>query len=376
MDDAPHAVSERRVEIDVDPLRAHTLPGWVYLDADIHQRERTAIFMRSWQYAGAAHELRNSGDYVTARLLDQNVLIMRGRDGELRGFHNVCRHRAHELLEGRGNTRVITCPYHAWSYHDDGTLRTARGAEGQPAFEAGGFCLKSVRVEVFARKFVFFNLDPDATPMSAVAGDLAAALAADIPEFDRLVPAEPSAPSRMVANWKVVVDNFLECYHCGPAHPAFTDLLDMTCYRTITHGIWSHQVGDVVRAQNKAYPVDPAARAQSARFWFLWPNITFATMPGAANMSISMMLPDGLDGTTRRFQRFELPGAERDAARAAYSRDVLGPEDVAICESVQRGLRSLGYDSGRFVIDPSGGQNTEAAVHHFHRLYVAAMGLE
>jgi phenylpropionate dioxygenase-like ring-hydroxylating dioxygenase large terminal subunit len=358
--------------IDADPALSDTLPGWVYTSPDALEAEREKIFYRSWLYAGATAALVNAGDYITAGILGQSVLVMRGRDGGLRGFYNVCQHRAHELLSGQGNTRVVTCPYHAWSYHDDGGLRTARGAERQPGFTAERFCLKPVRVEVFAEKFVFFNLDPDATPLASLAGDLAADMMAEIPSFDDLVPTAPRQSQPQAANWKVVLDNFHECYHCGPAHPAFADIIDMASYRTTTNGLWTKQAGKVGKAANKAYPVREGD-VQTARFWFLWPTTTFGFMPGAPGLSVTSTQPLGPATSVRQYHSFALPGAVPDPVRAAYNLDVLGPEDIGICESVQRGLTSRGYTAGRFVHDPEGGQTTEAAVHHFHRLYAQAM---
>ncbi len=363
----------RRIEVAADPALSDTLPGWAYTDPEVLAQERERVFFRTWHYAGGVQELANAGDYITARLLDQNVLILRGRDGGLRGFYNVCQHRAHELLEGRGNARVVTCPYHAWSYHDDGGLRTARGAERQPGFDPDRFCLKPVRTEVFAGRFVFFNLDPGATPLSELVPDLAGELAAGVPEFAVLAPSDPPSERPMAANWKVVLDNFHECYHCGPAHPAFADMLDMACYRTTTHGLWSRQAGRLAKPDNKAYPVGPGA-VQDARFWWLWPTTTFGFLPGLPTLNVTSILPVTATTSLRRYHRYGVPGQAPDPAALAYGRHVLGPEDIAICESVQRGLASRGYAAGRFVHDPEGGQTTEAAVHHFHRLYVTAMG--
>ena len=361
------------VAIHADPALSDTLPGWVYTSDDVLATEREKLFFRTWHYAGATDELANAGDYVTARLLDQSIIVMRGRDGGLRGFYNVCQHRAHELLAGSGNARIVTCPYHAWSYHDDGRLRTARGAERQPGFSTDRFCLKPVRVEVFADKFVFFNLDPAATPLADIAGDLATDIKSTTPEFDRLVPTS-SSPSRPIeANWKVVLDNFHECYHCGPAHPAFADLIDMACYRTAATGLWSTQKGQLAKLDNKAYPVSADANHTTA-FWFLFPTTTFGFLPGAPAINVTTTFPLGAGSSVRAFHNFALPGAARDQAKVDYGQNVLGPEDVAICESVQRGLASRGYTAGRFVHDPEGGQTTEVAVHHFHRLYAQAMG--
>ena len=362
------------VAIPADPALSETLPGPAYTSEENLAAEREKLFFRTWHYAGAASGLTNPGDYLTTRLLDQSVLVMRGRDGALRGFYNVCQHRAHELLEGNGNARVIVCPYHAWSYHDDGRLYRARGAERQPGFVPGQFCLKPVRVEVFAEKFVFFNLDSAAPRLADIAGDLAADIMAETPDFARLEPVSPAPPYPIQANWKVVLDNFLECYHCGPAHPAFVDLIDMGCYRTTVAGLWSKQKGRLARPDNMAYPVAGDANPMTV-FWFLWPATTFGFLPGAPSLSVTATTPVAAGSTLRRFHNFAVPGSVPDAAKCAYGQSVLVPEDIAICESVQRGLASRGYRTGCFVHDPEGRHTTEAAVHHFHQLYRVAMGL-
>lgn len=355
-----------------DPARSPTLPGRLYVDPDTLARERSSIFLRTWNYAGALSELAAPGDYVTARLLDQNIIVMRGRDGQLRGFHNVCQHRAHELLEGRGNTRTIVCPYHAWSYTDDGRLLSARGLEKQPDFEAAQFCLKRVQVEVLADAFVFLNLDPLAKPLRELAGDLDTDLRAMLPALTTYRARPFGEARRIAANWKVVVDNFLECYHCAPAHPAFCDLVDMASYRMTAQGLWSSQKGMVRHGTNAAYPVS-ANDEQRALFWWLFPSTVINVMPGAPEVVVGTILPDGVGHTLRRFQHFAPEGAQPDTAREAYERGVLGPEDVAICESVQRGLHSLGFDLGRIVHDAANPHHGEAAVHHFHRLVLQAL---
>ena len=112
--------------LDRDPARSLTLPSHLYTSPEIFAREREAIFFKSWHLAGHVSDLPESGSYITASINDQGVFICRGKDGMLRGFYNVCAHRAHELLTGTGRARVITCPYHAWSYHLTGELRSAR----------------------------------------------------------------------------------------------------------------------------------------------------------------------------------------------------------------------------------------------------------
>jgi carnitine monooxygenase subunit len=355
-----------------DPARSTTLPGRLYVDPDALARERTALFFRTWHYAGGLSELGQPGDYVTARPLDQNVIVIRGRDGVLRGFHNVCQHRAHELLEGSGNARTIVCPYHAWSYADDGRLLGARGLERQADFDAARFCLKPVRIDVLADALVFFNLDPQATPLSDAAADLDADLRAMLPALPLYRADRIGEPRRIAANWKIVVDNFLECYHCAPAHPAFCDLIDMASYRMTAQGLWSSQKGMLRAGDNAAYPV-AADGERRALFWWLFPSTVINVMPGLPEVVVGTILPDGAGHTLRRFQRFAPPGAPRDSGRDAYERETFGPEDVAICESVQRGLRSLGYDRGRIVHDAANPHHGEAAVHHFHRLLMGCL---
>ena len=362
--------------LDPDPSRSYTLPGWAYTDPAIFEREREGIFFKSWHYAGALENLAKAGDYVTAQILDQSVFVIRGKDGKLRGFYNVCQHRAHELLAGRGSAKVITCPYHAWSYHADGKLRTARGSENVDGFDKNAFCLKPVKVEEFAGKFVFYNLELDAPSLNEQAGDLAEELRTEVVAYDELRFAyERGGPIR--CNWKVAIDNYLECYHCGPAHPAFADLVDMKSYRTGISGIWSSQKGKLGRPNNNAYPVAATDAEQEALFWWLWPTTTFNVLPGSPGMSVFNFLPEAPDRCVTVGERFYLPGrnAPNDEARVEYGRNVLGPEDTALCESVQRGLGSEGYGQGRFIAALNGSEITEHAVHHFHRLVAEALAL-
>ncbi len=376
MADTVQIHTARGFRIEAEPGRSMTLPGWAYTDPAVLESEKREIFWKSWNYAGAIDELREAGDYVTARILDQSVIVIRGKDGALRGFYNVCQHRAHELLRGRGRAKVVTCPYHAWSFSTDGSLRTARGAEKSEGFRPEDFALKEVRVEVFADRFVFYNLDPDAVPLAQQAPDLEAELRSEIPAFDRLQLTDNAWDSTVKANWKVVVDNYLECYHCRPSHPAFADLVDMKSYQIHATGIWSSQKGALGRLDNKAYPVQPDAEVQISRFWWLWPTTSFNVLPGAAGVGVFCMQPGAETGETRQWgQRFALPGAGVDKARQTYGNEVLGPEDIALCESVQRGLGSRGYTAGRFVYDPAGGETNEAAVHHFHRLVADTLGM-
>jgi len=374
---SPHptvAVEAPSLAIAADARRARTLPGFAYTDPAVFARERATVLRRGWHYAGAVAELDQPGAYLTVRLVDQSILVIRGRDGALRGFHNVCQHRAHELLQGRGRAPVVVCPYHAWSYHADGRLQSARGAEKLPEFRPEQHGLKPVRIEILARQLVFFTLDPAAPALAEQAAGLAQELEREVADFDRLVP-QPGLPStELKCNWKVAVDNYLECYHCRPAHPAFADMVDMRSYRIAQHPAWvSHKAG-LRREENRAYAVLPNAAQRQALFWWLWPTTTINVLPGMANLSVFSFFPTSVGTTLQWGQNFTLPGAPADAAQTHYRNEILGTEDVLLCESVQRGLASEGYSAGRYVVDGTDGEGTEAAVHQFHRMVAEAVG--
>jgi len=359
-----------------EPERSYTLPARYYVDPAVYAREAEAIFFRSWMYAAHVSALARPGDYVTVRVLDQNLIVIRGKDGILRGFYNVCQHRAHELLTGRGNAKVVTCPYHAWSYHADGRLRTARGAEKVAGFDKAAFCLKPVRVEAFVG-FVFVNLDPDAVPLAEQAGDLEAEVRAYCPEPEKLVLAR-TKDYAIAGNWKNSLDNFLECYHCHVAHSDFCDLVDMTTYRSVCHDIWSSHCGRSRATQNRAYAYTGGAAAERFGSWFLWPNLCLEVFPGAPNINVFLHEPTGPEGTRHAFEFYmesATPTAEQEDA-IRYIDQVLQVEDIRLVESVQRGLRSRGYDQGRFIVDDGRTDMSEHAVHHFHGLVIGALGAQ
>lgn len=355
---------------------SRTLPGWVYTDLAVFERERAAIHFRSWHYAGTSQELSKPGDYLTARILDQEIIVIRGKDDAIRGFYNVCQHRGHELLRGCGRVHVITCPYHAWTYGVDGQFNGARGTALLPDFQNAAFNLKPVRIEVFAGKLIFFNLDPEATPLSELAADLAADIAAEVPAFERLVVAPGRATADIHANWKVTVDNYLECYHCRTAHPALSSLMDLGSFRVDVHDHWMSHKADLGRPDNAAYPVLPDAANIRTLWWWLWPTTTFNVMPGSAEMSVFSFVPTSVASTLQWGQRFALPGDAVDEPRERYRNGALTDEDVALVESVQRGLHSRGYGSGRFIDDGEGREISERATHRFHQLVAQALGLQ
>ena len=358
---------------DRDPEKSYALPARYYTDPAVYEREKREIFHRGWIYGCHQSQVREPGAYATVKIADQNIVIMRSDKGELGAFYNVCSHRAHELLQGCGKAKLITCPYHAWTYHTDGRLRTAVGQKHVDGFEAREFGLKRVQVEEYCG-FNFVNLDPEAKPLAPQAGDLGKEMLKACPELPELRFSH-RLTYELKANWKNVVDNFLECYHCSIAHPAFVDLVDIKNYRTKTHGLYSSHISPPGQCNNTAYKYD-AAEERDFSAWWLYPTVAFNAFPGSPMMAILNIMPTGPETTFEHLDIFTLgekPSEDQwDAIR--YLDEILQPEDIGLVESVQRGLHSLGYAQGRLMVDKNRTFISEHGLHHFHGLVLGALG--
>ena len=361
------------IKAGFDPLpqRSSSMNKVCYTDPHFLKVEQEQIFKKSWQFVCHEEKLRAAGSYVTLEIQGQSVFVVRDEDGELRACYNVCKHRAHELLKGEGTTRLITCPYHAWVYKLDGSLFRARRSEQIENFEINKVCLTGIQVETFCH-LVFINLDPDAAPLAQQTGDLAAEISSYAPDIAELTFAH-RLTYRIQANWKAVVDNFLECYHCPVAHRDFCSLIDMDTYQVRTHGIYSSHMAKAKSADNDAYNIDNASVTDHA-VWFLWPNMTLMRYPGRGNFMVWRFYPVSETETYEVFDFFlESPEPNDDELEAIkFIDDVLQPEDIALVESVQRGMQTPAFDQGRFLVDPEGSGMSEHAVHHFHGLVLDA----
>ncbi len=370
-------LQEGEAPFTADGATSFTMPARFYVNDDIYEMEKEAIFYRSWHYAGHVSQVAEPRSYFTTRIHDQNIFVARGRDNELRAFYNVCAHRGHELLEGAGRKPVITCPYHAWAFDFDGTLVSARNSENVDGFNKCDFALKPVTLEVFCG-MVMINLDPNARPFAEDYAGLEDEIRQYMPSVDDLSMAQRDTFD-VAANWKVLVDNFLECYHCAPAHKDFVDLVNMDTYRTITHKRYSSQCAAAPLTTNsKAYSFEVGEVDFGYAGFFVWPNITIWIYPGEANLSVLQMNPAAPERTIE-YQDWFTPGGVlspqlRDAA--VYQKDVLQPEDIGLCESVQRGLKSKAYNQGRFIVDAGRTELSEHAVHHFQKMVLDALGAD
>jgi len=354
-----------------DPSRSLSLRKEAYVSPAWFDADRSAILSRSWQWVCHVEKLRDPGSYVTVDIAGHPIAIVRDKAGALRAFYNVCKHRAHALLSGEGTTTRIMCPYHAWVYGLDGRLVRAPHTENLPDFQPKDICLDEVQVEAFCG-FVFVNLDPDAAALSTQSGDLETEIRHWAPDIEKLTFGHRLTYD-IKSNWKNVVDNFLECYHCPTAHKDFCDLVDMDTYKVTTHGIYSSHMADAGQGANSAYDVSNAT-VRTHAVWWLWPNTCLMRYPGRSSMIVLNVIPAGPDRTLETYDFFletpEPDAMEQDAIR--YLDEVLQVEDINLVESVQRGMSTPAFTQGRIVNDPDGSGKSEHAVHHFHGLVLGA----
>lgn len=356
---------------DSNPARSLSLRKEAYVDPRWHGVDLEAIIAKTWQWVCHVEKLREPGAYVTIEIAGKPIAIVRDKEGALRAFYNVCKHRAHELLKGEGNVNRIMCPYHAWVYKLDGQLVRAPHTETLEDFSTGDICLDQVQVEEFAG-FVYVNLDGKASSLASQTGNLETEIRHWAPDIDNLTFGH-RLTYEIKSNWKNVVDNFLECYHCPTAHKDFCTLVDMDTYKVTTYGIYSSHMADAGKTANSAYDVSNAA-VKTHAVWWLWPNTCLMRYPGRSSMIVLNIIPMGPDRTFETYDFFletkEVTEAEKDTIR--YLDEVLQVEDIAIVESVQKGMMTPAFTQGRIVNDPEGSGKSEHAVHHFHGLVLDA----
>jgi phenylpropionate dioxygenase-like ring-hydroxylating dioxygenase large terminal subunit len=343
-----------------------TLPWAWYADPEVLRREGERIFARSWQYVGHSGQVAADGSFFACATGQIPVVVTRARDGALRAFVNVCRHRGHVVATGSGRRETLQCPYHAWTYGLDGTLRAAPRSDREPGFELGELGLHAIPVDTWG-PFVFVNPDTDAGPLSEALGAVPKRLA-EIVDVDSL-EFRFRSEFELAANWKIACENFLECYHCAVAHPGFTAAVDVSpdAYRLEAHGLTSSQVGPL-RHNGDGGSFLAAGDVPRSQFHFLWPNFGINVFPGRPNLSCGAILPLGPERTARFLDYFFAPDVDQAWIDELLAfDDQIGREDTALVEGVQRGVRSGLVPEGRLLSE------SEQLVAHFQRLCAGAL---
>jgi choline monooxygenase len=350
-----------------NPLeKAFTIPAPWYFDQRIADLERSSVFGSTWQPVGRVDQVREKGGFFTADVAGEPLVVVRGEDSALRAFFNVCRHHAAAVItEAQGCAKQFRCPYHGWTYGNDGALKGMVEFEGVCNFERADNGLVPVRVDTW-ENFVFVKLDGRAMPLLDFLGDVVDLVAplqleSKLHFFDRRI-------YTLNCNWKVYVDNYLDGgYHVPHAHKGLSSVIEYTKYT----------IENFDRACLQSSPLSSGGALESAigntrqgRAFYLWiyPNFMINAYEGV--MDTNLVLPLGVDKCAVIFDYYfgdiSAAAEKRNKESIAVSEKVQD-EDMAICDAVQRGLASRAYMAGRLSV------RREAGEHLFHRLLHADM---
>ena len=349
------------------------LPPESYFESDIYGLEIERIFCRTWMQVCHQSQLCHVGDYVTYRISDQSVIVVRGENDELRAFYNVCQHRGRELLEGSGNSKAIVCPYHGWTYHTDGALIHARGSELVAGLDLSRICLQSVRLEMVAG-FVFVNLDANAQPLATLYTGFEDELRGFEPNIESLVHVRRTTFD-LAVNWKIAVENYLEAYHLVNVHPALRSSVRNDEWNMTLNPYYTSMIGTADLDGDTAYDFT-AAKKLAQTNWWLWPMVMFEQMPGGSQVFTYNHVPLGPERTLQVVD-FYFPDdslSDQQLAEIKYVEEVVRIEDKVAIEGVQRGLHSRGYRHGPLIMGPQVPEElTEKGILHFQELVSRAM---
>jgi choline monooxygenase len=353
----------RRADPGTDTARP--LPGRCYTDPRVLERERDAVFGRSWNLVADAGRLAEPGAYASVEIAGRPLVLV--RDGDtLRGFHNVCRHRGGPLTEGCGRQARLTCRYHGWTYGLDGRLLRAPEMSTETAAHGGSLDLRPVRVAQWAN-LVFATLDPDVPDLAEQLTELAAD-AAHL-QLGRL-RFHSRTTYAVACNWKLYVDNYLEGYHVPAVHPGLSRELDVRSYVTALGRRHVVQYAPIAGGDAAGRIYARGGDAAEARYYWLYPNVMLNCYEGV--LQTNVVEPAGVDRCVVHFDWY-LPDGEAGVAlraklpaMAAFS-DEVQAEDAAICAALQRNASSPAFEPGPYST------RYEAGLHLFHRLYAAAM---
>lgn len=339
---------------------AQTIPASWYVDDRIAALERKTVFSRTWQVVGRIAQVAKPGDYLTANVAGEPIVVVRGQDGLLRAFFNVCRHHAAAVMtEPCGHASILRCPYHGWSYGLDGALKGVPEFGGVQNFDPAKNGLVPVTVDTW-ESFVFVHLDPHALPLPEFLGTMA----------PRLAPLEVSKLGffqrktyKLNCNWKVFVDNYLDGgYHVPHLHKGLSSVLDYTQYTIESDVRYCLQSSPMVASAEDA-ATSATRTGDRAYYYWLYPNFMINCYAGY--MDTNLVLPIDTDHCMIIFDFYFADvsdSAQTYNAQSVAVGDRVQDEDEGICESVQRGLKSRAYGAGRLSV------RRESGEYLFHRL--------
>ncbi len=370
--------------IETTEKLVQTLPGEYYYDAAIYVREQERIFSALWVCVERADALPHTGDFLTADVGGQNIVVVRGRDRQLRGFYNACRHRGAAICTAeRGTAKTLTCKYHAWTYSLDGRLQGAPNIASFGAFPREEFGLLPVALEVW-EGLIWVNLADAPPPLATQIDPPIIERFGDLAQLQRYGIGELVLGKRIgysvKANWKLVVENFMECYHCAPMHPELCELLPAfyngTSYQGIV-GVGTTFADDIAQFSMSGTgdrPRLPGLTDADERTYFgltLAPNVLVSLLPDHVILHIAH--PRGVDETYVTCDWLFAPGVVADPAfdptDSVAIFDLVNRQDWEVCELTQRGVRSKAFARGGVYV-PS-----EHHILQFNNLVRAQLGV-
>jgi choline monooxygenase len=341
--------------------RARTISSAWYFDTELYDLECRHIFVGGWQMAGRAEQAAEPGSFVTADLAGEPVVVVRDEQGTLRAFHNVCRHRAAQVLnEPEGRCSRLRCRYHGWTYDLAGRLRGTPEFDGVADFRREDNGLVPLGVDAWGPLvFVHGESAPSQTlmeflePLPARAAPLGLERLRFVQRREYLLE----------CNWKVFVDNYLDGgYHVNTVHPGLAGAINYSQYRTEIAGNTSVQIVPLRRCEDET--VSKVRSGETGYYWWVFPNLMLNLYQGV--LDTNLVLPLGPERCRVLFDFYfaetEGPQARAFIADSMTVAEQIQQEDIGICEEVQRGLRSRSYSTGRFSV------RREAAGYHFHQL--------
>lgn len=346
----------------VSPIeRSQTIPSDWYINPEFHQIDSQAVFLQTWQWVGHLGKVANPGDYFLASVADNPLILLRDRDGALRGFYNVCRHRGGPLAtDESGNCTMLQCKYHGWTYRLDGALRGVPKFDRVELFNRDDYGLIPIAVAVW-EGLIFVHLGEQPPPIATVVEGIAeriAPISLLTKRFFRRVE------YRVECNWKIYIDNYLEGYHVPLVHPELMKMLDFNSYITETARWYSLQFSPIRPGGDHPYGGAAVESAAEAFYYFIYPNFMLNILPG--RLQTNLVIPVSHNRTLVRFDYFyddiKSPEALSFIQEDIASSDRIQAEDIDICQRVQRGVASRAYDRGRFSVE------CEQGVYHFQSL--------
>lgn len=341
-------------ELTIKPIEiSETIPSDWYSEEYFYKIDLKAIFGQTWQYVGSIEKLSKQGDFIIAEVAENPIIILRDDNNKLRAFFNVCRHRAGPIATIDGNTKVLKCKYHGWSYNLKGKLLGTPEFEGVECFDKENYSLKEINVEVW-ENLLFVNLSEKSVPIEQVFSGIK----------ERIIPIDLTKKkfySRVYyeinCNWKIYVDNYLEGYHLPHVHPELNDLLDYKNYVTETSDFYSLQYSPFSDNENHY-----SNENGEAFYYFISPNFMLNILPG--RLQTNLVIPIAKDKTRVIFDYYyddiESEKAKDFIKKDIEYSDIVQVQDIEICQLVQKGVNSNCYTKGRLSV------KREKGLYHFH----------